>query len=167
MSIVRTTSQIQYEHWTTIQLNHSAAMVGGNAVSDNAGTANPKLIFENGIYKYPTQANAKVTIPRTTKRPLRLVTAMGHLSVAGNVTLTIYANPNDTSDAYYPAADAGHYAESNIVIYTGAAITDFAEGFNTAGNTRGVIIHPGQGIGVTTTQAAVVRLTFGLCVDGY
>lgn len=166
MPTPKTTSNITYGEWTTIQMS----VVGGDfadaaPLDDVSGIgAGPHLVFDQGIWKYPQQASAgRIAIPTTLSRPLRPVNMMFDLGASVPVTVTIAHDQPNVSGEPYAAGQEALYRTGDIVIYS--ETTRYAAvNLDVLVSESASLIWPGQKLFITTTGAVnpLVRFTFSL-----
>jgi hypothetical protein len=156
-TIPKTTGDITWGPYTVIQHGLSAGQFGDNQPLDDVagGGVGPFLVHENGIWKYPEQANAgRVTnAPGKSGGPLFLLSFMADLG-ANSVWSLHVTNSSNTTGTPYPALDAAKYTEGDITADSG---TDryISKAYNVSqGVDKGFIIMPGQRLYLLTTAAA-------------
>lgn len=165
-TIAKTTADITWGPFTCIQHGLSAGQFGDNQPLDDVGGGGtgPFLVFENGIWKYPAQANVgRVTnAAGRSGGPLFLLNFMADLGANSAWSLNI-TNDSNTSGTPYPTGDAGLYTEGVITVASGTA-RYINQSYNVSqGVDAGFIILPSQRIYLLTTAAAAgarVRFTF-------
>lgn len=161
------TSQIQIENWTTIQHRLTgAADFNATVPSDGAGGAGPYLVFENGIWKYPSQATGgRIDIPTSMSTPVKILMFMADFGASVPWLLHV-AGTNNTTNTPYPAADAAKYSDGDLVVASGTS-RYVSRSFSTSAGDTSALVCPGQYVYVSTTGAtgAVMRLTFARAVD--
>lgn len=170
MATPKTTSQISFDAWTTIQMR----LTGAADFSDTAplddvsgvGTG-PFLVFDRGIWKYPQQAvGGRIVIPATLSRPLRLVNMMANFGASVPWTLSVAHSVANLSNEPYPAADAALYETGSVQVHS-ATSRYVADNLDAADAGIAVLIWPGQKLVLTTTGAnnPVVRFSFALATE--
>lgn len=169
MATPKTTSQIAFETWTTIQMSLSGANNFGDvAPSDNLGGPGPYLVFDRGIWKYPQQTSGgRIQIPVGISRPLRLVNMMADFGASVTWSVTVADSITNTSGEPYPAAQAGLYGTGSIQVHGGTS-RYVADNLDAADAGIAVLVWPGQKVFVTTAGASapIVRLSFSTVVEG-
>ena len=112
-NIYRPASEISFRGKVAVQLGTLAGNALGNNVPSDA-----KLVFENGIWKYPqltTSGAVEVTAP------CRLVGVLANLGASVAWTLMLAGNASNATDTPYPSGDAALYLEPLVQIATGTS----------------------------------------------
>lgn len=155
----RTTASIAFNAPVVIQ-QRSSGQFGNNVPADT------NLVWENGIYKYPTLASCgAVLIPQgTTTKPssaVRLYAIQGDLGASTTWELHVAGNASNTTGTPYPSGSASSYLEGDVLVASGTArYLTAAYGLSAGG--AATILLPGQTLYLVTATASspVVRFFF-------
>lgn len=170
MATPKTTSQITFGTWTTIQMSLSgvADFADTAPLADVSGVGNgPHLVFDNGIWKYPRQAvGGRISIPKSVGKPLRLVNMMADFGASVTWSVHVAEEYLNTTDEPYPAAQQALYTTGDIQVHSGTS-RYVADNLDPADAGIAALIWPGQKVYVLTTGATapLVRFSFALAVE--
>ena len=157
MTTYRTRDEISYVQPVVIQMGTTAT----NPL-DNTEPADTLLVYEHGIWKYPSLAAAgAVVIPvGTDTRPSQSVVLEGiqiAADASGLIQIWLGGSPTNTSEEPYPSGSAALYDERDVLLDSATA-QYYTARYGTTGPMT--VVLPGQRVWVATAVATGAQVRF-------